>query len=81
MKKAIVFALAATAFAAFAEEYIEIAHSVLIAILKVTVTHGQLIKIAEHGQIEFIVDNHLQSPRYRFVSIILHFAKIGKGFH
>ena len=71
----------AAAIGTTAEEQIEIGNPVLIAGGKIALGHGQLVKITEHGQIEFIVDNHCSSPRYRFVSIILLLSKNGKGFH
>ena len=48
-----------TAIGAAAEEQIEIGDPVLVAGLKIALAHGQFVKIAQHGQIQFIVDYHL----------------------
>ena len=41
-----------------AVEHIEISDSLGIALFEIAVAHGQLIKIAEHGQIQFVVEVH-----------------------
>lgn len=43
---------------AFAEKYVEVANAVLQSTLKVSVSHGQLIKVAEHGQIQLFFGFH-----------------------
>ena len=45
-------------FRAFAEKYVEVANAVLQSTLKVSVSHGQLIKVAEHGQIQLFFGFH-----------------------
>ena len=42
-----------------AEEQIKIGDPVLVAGLKIALAHGQFVEIAQHGQIQFIVDYHL----------------------
>ena len=50
----------AAAIRALTIEDIEIADSVLIAIFEIAIGHGKLIEIAQHGQIQFFVVNHLE---------------------
>ena len=40
------------------EEYIKICDPVLIARLKIPIAHGQLVKVAEHGHIQFLFRIH-----------------------
>jgi hypothetical protein len=63
------------------EEQIKISNPVIITGGEITLGHGQLVKITEHGQIQFLVDNHFKSPRSLFALIILHFMKYSKLFH
>ena len=41
-----------------AEEHIKIGDAVLIAVCEIALAHGQLIEIAQHGQIQLVVYNH-----------------------
>ena len=62
----------AAAVGTLAEEHIEIADAVLVAPLKVAVAHGQLIEVAEHGEIEFFAGSHkkhLIFVNYRYYTI------------
>ena len=58
-----------TAIRTLTEEHIKIANAVLESLFKVTVSHGQLIKVAEHGQIQFLVDSHNHTSWYFFLII------------
>ena len=40
------------------EKQVKIGDAILITVGKVSLTHGQLIKIAQHGQVEFVVNGH-----------------------
>ena len=51
------------------EKHVEIGDAVLIARLEVAVAHGQLIKIAEHGQIQFLLGIH-STPRFYFQCLV-----------
>ncbi len=48
----------AAAVGALAEEEIEVGNAVAIAAGEVALAHGQLIKIAEHGEVEFFSLEH-----------------------
>ena len=48
----------AAAVGHIAEENIEIGNSILVTSLKITVAHGQLIEIAEHGHIQLLFSFH-----------------------
>ena len=52
------------------EEYIKVANSVLITVLKISITHGKFIEIAEHCQIQLIVGSHVQHL-FRFYDFII----------
>ena len=41
------------------EKHIKIGNTILISRLKITISHGQLIKIAEHGHVQFLFCFHL----------------------
>ena len=43
-------------------EHIEISNAFLVTFLKITVGHGQLIEVAEHGQIDLVVNFHGEHP-------------------
>ena len=43
---------------ALAEKYVEVANTVLQTALEIPVAHGQLIKVAEHGQIQLFFGFH-----------------------
>ena len=49
-----------------AEKHIEIGDTILVAVFEITVAHGQLIKIAEHGHVQFFLSFHF-IPQYRYV--------------
>ena len=42
----------------FTEKHIEIRDPVLVSVLEITVAHGQLVKIAEHGQVQLLLCFH-----------------------
>ena len=48
----------AAAVGTAAEKQVKIGNPVAVAGGKIALTHGQLIEIAEHGQIQFVVDHH-----------------------
>ena len=48
----------AAAVGALTEEYVKIGNPVLIALLEITLSHGQFVEVAEHGHIEFVIYFH-----------------------
>ena len=48
----------AAAVGTFPEEQVKVGNAVTVACGKIALAHGQLIVVAEHGEIQFIVDNH-----------------------
>jgi len=60
-----------------AEKHIEIGDTILVAVFEITVAHGQLIKIAEHGHVQLFLSFHF-IPQYRYV---IGGPSVDKGRH
>ena len=41
------------------EKQVEIGNPIRVTLGKIPLSHGQFVKIAEHGQVQFLVDNHV----------------------
>ena len=48
----------AAAVGAAPEEEVKVGDAVAVTVLKITVCHGQLVEVAEHGQVQFAVGIH-----------------------
>ena len=48
----------AAAVGALAEEQVKIGNPVAVARGEIALAHGQLVVVAKHGEIQFVVDNH-----------------------
>ena len=55
------------------EEQIEVGNPLLVALGKITLGHGQFIKIAEHGQIQLFVNNHI---RHLVIDLLLLYGNM-----
>ena len=56
------------------EEDVEIGDAVFVSSLKITVAHGQLIEVAEHGHIQLLFSFHCMAPQILFVHFITGYA-------
>ena len=70
----------AAAIGAAPEEQVKIGNAVPVAVRKIALAHGQLIEIAEHGKVQFIVDNHSSHLLNIVTDIIPDNPPIGKYF-
>ena len=50
------------AIGALPEEQVKIGNTVAVTGGKITLTHGQLIIVTQHGEIQLVIDNHTRSP-------------------
>ena len=49
----------AAAVGTLAEEQVEVGNPVAVTGGEIALTHGQLVEIAKHREIQFVVDNHI----------------------
>ena len=54
-----------------AEEYVEIGNLIIQSGLIISVAHGQLVEVAQHGHVQFLFGVHLKTPLFVSVPLII----------